>query len=305
VPSEGGFLVQTEQAAGLDKKVWDVGVFASRAQQRSLATGANSADFYGVSENSRANGSRYGGITGYRVAEGAEITASGPQKFYKYTLKPKEYAVVAYLTNEVLNDARLLEQELSSGAVAELAFMLDDDMFRGLGVAGAYGWTIHPSAITVSKETGQAADTITYKNILQMWKRRWPRGRYTWFVNQDAEDQLDLMYQAAGTAGIAPRFVTYGEDSVMRIKGAPVVVTEFNSGIGDLGDIVLADWSQYKLATIGGVDAASSMHVQFLTNQMAYRFIRRVDGQPTWQKELTPYKGTANTMSPFIMLEAR
>jgi hypothetical protein len=38
---------------------------------------------------------------------------------------------------------------------------------------------------------------------------------------------------------------------------------------------------------------------------MAYRFIRRVDGQPTWQKELTPYKGTANTMSPFIMLEAR
>jgi HK97 family phage major capsid protein len=305
VPSEGGFLVQTEQAAGLDKKVWDVGVFASRAQQRSLAAGANSADFYGVSENSRANGSRYGGITGYRVAEGAEITASGPQKFYKYTLKPKEYAVVAYLTNEVLNDARLLEQELSSGAVAELAFMLDDDMFRGLGVAGAYGWTIHPSAITVSKETGQAADTITYKNILQMWKRRWPRGRYTWFVNQDAEDQLDLMYQAAGTAGIAPRFVTYGEDSVMRIKGAPVVVTEFNSGIGDLGDIVLADWSQYKLATIGGVDAASSMHVQFLTNQMAYRFIRRVDGQPTWQKELTPYKGTANTMSPFIMLEAR
>ena len=176
VPSEGGFLVQTEQAAGLDKKVWDVGVFANRAQQRTLAAGANSADFYGLSETDRANGSRYGGITGYRVAEGVEITASGPQKFYKYTLKPKEYAAVAYLTNEVLNDARLLEQELSVGAVSELAFMLDDDMFRGAGVAGAYGWTVHPSAVTASKETGQAADTITYKNILAMWKRRYARG---------------------------------------------------------------------------------------------------------------------------------
>ncbi|MCB0242634.1 MAG: phage major capsid protein, partial [Anaerolineae bacterium] len=84
----------------------------------------------------------------------------------------------------------------------------------------------------------------------------------------------------------------------------PVVTNEYSSGVGDLGDIVLADWSQYKLATIGGVNAASSMHVQFLTDQMAYRFIRRVDGQPTWQSDLTPYKGT-NTQSPFITLEAR
>ena len=84
----------------------------------------------------------------------------------------------------------------------------------------------------------------------------------------------------------------------------PEVVNEFSSAIGDLGDIVLADWSQYKLATIGGVEAASSMHVQFLTNQMAYRFIRRVDGNSTWQSALTPYKGT-KTQSPFITLEAR
>ena len=47
------------------------------------------------------------------------------------------------------------------------------------------------------------------------------------------------------------------------------------------------------------------MHVQFLTDQMAYRFTRRVDGLPTWQSALTPYKGTGNTMSPFITLEAR
>lgn len=304
VPSEGGFLVFTEHDSGLDKKVWDTGVFTSRATQRTIGAGANSVDFRGLSENSRANGSRYGGITGYRVAEGATITASGPQTFYEYTLKPKEYAAVAYLTNQVLNDARLLEQELSTGVVGELAFMVDDDMFRGLGVAGCHGVINHASLITVDKEAGQAADTVLWKNITKMWGRRYARGTYAWFINQEVEEQLDELYQAIGTSGVKPNYVTYSADGVMRIKGAPVVVNEFSSGLGDLGDIVLADWSQYKLATIGGVEAASSMHVQFLTNQMAYRFIRRVDGNSTWQSALTPYKGT-KTQSPFITLEAR
>ena len=304
VPSEGGFMVVTAQDSGLDKKTWNEGVFSSLATPSSIPAGANSMNYYGMSENSRANGSRYGGITGYRVAEGATITASGPQIFYEYTLKPKKYAAVAYLTDEVLNDARMLEQELQTGIVGELSFMVNDDMFRGAGVAGCYGILNHPSLITVSKEAGQAADTVVWKNILKMWNRRYARGSYVWFINQEVEEQLDQLYQAVGTAGIPPNFINYDQQGAMRIKGAPVVTNEYSSGVGDLGDIVLADWSQYKLATIGGVNAASSMHVQFLTDQMTYRFTRRVDGISTWQSDLTPYKGT-NTQSPFITLEAR
>lgn len=305
IPSEGGFLVHTAEDSGLDKKVWDSGVFANRATAAPIPAGANSASYYGLSENSRANGSRFGGITGYRVAEGATITASGPQTFYQYTLRPKKYAAVAYLTDEVLNDARALEAELSSGVPQELAFMVDDDMLNGLGVAGAHGVLNHASLITVTKEVGQAAATIVYQNLLKMWVRRYPRGSYTWFINQECEPQLDLLYQAVGTSGIPANFVTLDAQGVTRIKGAPVVTTEFNAALGTVGDIMLIDWSQYKLATIGGVNAASSMHVQFLTDQMCYRFTRRVDGLPTWQSVLTPYKGTSNTMSPFIALETR
>lgn len=305
IPSEGGFLVHTAEDSGLDRKTWDSGVFANRATAAPIPAGANSANYYGISENSRANGSRYGGITGYRVAEGGTITASGPQTFYQYTLRPKKYAAVAYLTDEVLNDARALEAELNAGVPQELAFMVDDDMLNGLGVAGCQGVLNHASLITVTKEAGQAAATVVYQNLLKMWVRRYPRGSYTWFINQQVEPQLDLLYQAVGTSGIPANFVTLDAQGVTRIKGAPVVVTEFNSALGTVGDIMLIDWSQYKLATIGGVNAASSMHVQFLTDQMCYRFTRRVDGLPTWQSVLTPYKGTANTMSPFIALETR
>jgi HK97 family phage major capsid protein len=305
VPAEGGFLVQTAQDGGLDKKVWDSGVFAYRATPSSIPAGANSMSYYGLSENSRANGSRYGGITGYRVAEGGTITASGPQNFYEYTLKPKKYAAVAYLTDEVLTDERMLEQELELGVVGELAFMVDDDMLNGLGVAGAHGVLNHACLISVSKETGQAAATIVYQNLLKMWARRYSRGSYAWFINQECEPQLDQLYHAVGTAGIPANFVTLDAQGVTRIKGAPVVTTEFNAALGTVGDILLADWSQYKLATIGGVNTASSMHVQFLTDQMCYRFIRRVDGLPTWQSALTPYKGTSSTQSPFIVLATR
>jgi hypothetical protein len=58
------------------------------------------------------------------------------------------------------------------------------------------------------------------------------------------------------------------------------------------------------LADKRGMQAATSMHVQFLTDQMTFRFIYRVDGESLWHTPLTPFKGT-NTKSPFIALANR
>ena len=66
------------------------------------------------------------------------------------------------------------------------------------------------------------------------------------------------------------------------LYGRPVIPTEFNATLGTVGDIVLADFSQYKLANMGAVQTASSMHVQFLTDQMVWRFTVEYDGQATW-----------------------
>jgi HK97 family phage major capsid protein len=297
--------VSTAQSTSLDKKMWDAGVFANRASNVAIPNGSNSMTFYGLDEDSRANGSRYGGVTGYRMAEGATISVSGLQKFYQYTLRPKKYAAVAYATDEVLQDTSVLEQELLAAVPNELAFMVDDDMLNGLGVAGAHGVLNHASLVSVAKETGQAAATIVYENLIKMWARRYPRGSYAWFVNQDCMPQLHLIAHAVGTGALAPNFVSYNPDGSMRVFGAPVVETEFNASIGTVGDILLADWGQYKLATIGGVQSASSIHVQFLTDQMTYRFTRRVDGLPMWKSALTPYKGTASTVSPFVTLAVR
>jgi HK97 family phage major capsid protein len=90
------------------------------------------------------------------------------------------------------------------------------------------------------------------------------------------------------------------------IKGRPVKPIEHAAKLGDAGDIVLADMSQYLLATKGGVKTASSMHILFLYDEMAFRVTYRVDGQPVLASAITPYKATSGrTVSPFVALQAR
>jgi HK97 family phage major capsid protein len=86
--------------------------------------------------------------------------------------------------------------------------------------------------------------------------------------------------------------------------GRPIVPIEYASTLGTPGDITLADFSQYVLADKRGMQAATSLHVRFLTDEMTFRFTYRVDGQPLWHTALTPFKG-ANTKSPFVALAAR
>ena len=75
-----------------------------------------------------------------------------------------------------------------------------------------------------------------------------------------------------------------------------------------MGDIVLADWSQYLIGGKpgAGIKFASSMHFYFNYDEMAYRFVLRYDGQPWWQTTLRPKHGGAGaTMSPFVALATR
>jgi hypothetical protein len=44
-----------------------------------------------------------------------------------------------------------------------------------------------------------------------------------------------------------------------------------------------------------------SMHVRFLYGEMAFRFTFRMDGQPLWDKPLTPYKGTMTTSTTIVL----
>jgi HK97 family phage major capsid protein len=209
-----------------------------------------------------------------------------------------------YATDELILDAAQFNAVAKQSAGEELAFMVNDDIVNGTGIGGAQGMLTSGAMITVTR---QGASTIVHADILNMWQRMLVRARANaeWFINSEAEPQLDALYFAGLSSGILSPYVSYGQDGVMRIKGRPVTVTEFNPGLGTAGDIILADMSHYLFWEKGDVQAATSIHIAFLTDEEAFRFIYRSDGQTDHYSPITMYKSSSSlTQSPFVTLLA-
>jgi len=307
VGSEGGFLLEPSFVAGLLTPLHDSGPFSSRAAKLSIGPNANGVTVRAVDETNRATGSRWGGIQGYRLAEAGTKLATQPT-FRLIELRLKKFAVLVYATEELLQDTTALGGIISQGCAEELDFMINDDILNGLGAGGPLGILASPALVTVNKEGGQLADTVVTTKIFKMWARMHPRSKSNavWFINTDVTPQLYGLNLTVGTGGM-PMYMAPGalpNAPSGALLGRPVVETEFSPTLGDAGDVLLADMSQYVLID-KDVQAASSIHVQFITDQVAYRFVYRCDGQPKIAAPLTPYKGTSNTLSPFVALGAR
>ncbi len=129
-------------------------------------------------------------------------------------------------------------------------------------------------------------------------------------ANMGCFPQLAQMNLAVGTGGSAVWLPANGLSGqpYNTLMGLPLFLTEHCQALGTVGDIVLADWSQYLIGgkAGGGIQTASSMHLYFNYDKTVYRFVLRYDGQPWWQSALTPKHGGATaTMSPFIALATR
>lgn len=301
-PSDGGFLVQTDFVTELLKRTYDTGVLAKLVKKIPISNNANSLKINAVDETSRANGSRFGGVQTYWEGEADEIAGSKP-KFRVLTLDLKKLTGLCYATDELLQDTTALENVIREAFAEEFGFKIDDAIIRGTGAGEPLGILNSQALVTVAKETNQT-EIIKVENLIKIWNRLWPRSRANaiWYINQEVEPYLYTL-----KIGDTPVYVPAGglsEKPYGTLFGRPVVVLEQCSAAGDLGDIILLDPTQYLLIDKGGINAASSIHVRFLYDENVFRFIYRVDGQPIWNKPLTPYKGSA-TVSPFVTLAKR
>lgn len=309
IPSDGGFLVQTDFAATMLNDVFTTGILASRCQEVTISGNSNSIKINGIDETSRVAGSRYGGIRGYWKDEAALKVASKPT-FRQIELNLKKLIGLCYATDELLQDSAALEGIIRQGFVSEFGFLLDDAIVNGTGAGQPLGILNAPCLVSVAKEAGQGADTIMFENIIKMYSRLFAasRANSVWMINQNVEPQLFSMSMAVGTGGV-PVYMPAGGISGLpygTLFGRPVLPIEQCQTLGDKGDIYLADFGGYLLARKGGMESAMSIHVNFLFDESVFRFVMRVDGQPVRATALTPFKGGANfTQSHFITLDAR
>lgn len=309
VPSDGGFLVQQDFAAGLLQDVFETGILASRCRRIQISGNANSIKLNGVDETSRAS-TRYGGIVGYWASEAEEKTKSKP-KFRKIELDLKKLVGLCYATDELLDDASALESVIKTGFTSEFGFLLDDAIINGTGAGQPLGILNSGALVSVAAEAGQTAATVVAENVIKMYSRLFAQSRpnAVWLINQNIEPQLFTMSLAVGTGGV-PIYMPAGGLSGQpygTLFGRPVLPIEQAATLGTVGDIILADLSNgYILAEKGGIRSDMSIHVRFIYDESVFRFVMRVDGQPVRASALTPYKGgSGSTQSHFIALATR
>lgn len=325
VPSDGGFLVYPDFVDALLELVHQSGIIYPMVRHIPLSTYTNSIKIPAVDEQSRKDGFRNGGIQAFWENEAQQLTGSKPT-FNLVELITKKLTGLYYATNEVLSDARVLGDFVMRGFGEEFGFKIDDGIIEGTGAGQLTGILSNVNAnvlITIAKSAQQPGATVTYPNVLNMWTQMYARLRRTsaWFINQTVEAQLNQMSQQVGTGGV-PVFLPNGTalfsaavaplqastDEIAGMSGTlfgrPVYVIEQASVLGTVGDIILFDPTQYLMIDKGPIQAASSMHVRFLTDEMTYRWILRLDGNLWWKTSLSAFKGTT-TYGPVVVLATR
>lgn len=85
------------------------------------------------------------------------------------------------------------------------------------------------------------------------------------------------------------------------LMGAPAVPTEKQPALGTKGDLMLFDPSLYVIGDRMQIEVAASEHVNFLKNQMTWRVVERIDGQP-WLDNSITLQDTTTKVSPFVVL---
>jgi HK97 family phage major capsid protein len=307
VSSEGGFLVPQEYVAELIQRTYERSVLASRCRKVGIGAQFNGIRIPTVDESSRVDGSRLGGVRAYWNAEGGTATATKPA-FGQFALDLQKLIALCYTSDELLADTTALGSFIPDAFAAELAFQTDNAIYYGNGVGQPLGILNCPALVTVAAEGAQTADTVNFPNVAKMWSRMWAKSRSNavWLINQDVEPSLYAMAfpNAAGTVPAYMPANSLANTPYATLFGRPILPIEQASTIGDVGDIVLADLSQYLLIDKGEPKADTSIHVKFTTDEMAFRFVYRVNGAPIWKTALTPHKGS-NTLSPFVALAAR
>jgi HK97 family phage major capsid protein len=307
VPSDGGFLVEKDIADGLLRRTFEIARIGNKVRRIPLSAKSNGIKINALKDDSRATGSRWGGVQGYWIGEGDSLTPTRP-KFRQMNLELKKLGGLIYCTSESLQDTTALASIISEAFPDEFAFMVDDAIFEGSGAAQPLGFLNGGGKVTVAKEAGQPTKTIQFENITNMWSRVPARSMTSaeWWINQDALPQLMGMSMVIGTGGV-PVYLPPGGLSGSpygTLMSRPVIPIEYCSTLGTEGDIVLADPTQYVMVDKGDIQYATSIHVAFLTDEQAFRFIYRVDGQPVDDKPITPFKGT-NKQSTFVTLATR
>jgi len=299
VPSDGGFLVPSEQAARIHAVSLENELVMPRCYVQPMRSNTIKIPAMSIGDHSTA---LFGGFTASYTAELGTISENSP-KSGAMELNAKKLTGLIRFSSELNADVPGGMGQIETLCGKGLAWYRDKAFLKGsagepLGILNA-GCTIE-----VDPETGQSSG-ILYENLTNMMSRMFAGSfqNSIWVCHQTTIPQLLTLSLSVGTGGDHIPVMTESNGQ-FKILTRPVLFTEKTETLNTKGDIMLADFSQYVVGLRSDMRFDTSIHVAFETDEILSRIIERHDGQPLWGEALTLEDGST-TVSPFVLLGTR
>lgn len=294
--SDGGFLIPP----GFSTNIW-----AHSLEEQALLPMTDRLPVSGNGMSLPKDETTPWGSNGVRAYWQSEATAGTLTKpvFGRTDLKLKKLMALVPMSDELMSDTVALGAYLEPNMARSIRWKTDEAILFGTGAGTPQGALTSGAVVTQTKESGQAAATFNVTNAGKLISRLLPGcyGRAVWLVNNDVLPQL-FGFVVGNTAVYLPdaKVSPYGT-----LLGRPVIVTQHAKSLGTQGDVSLVDLTAYQsIENVGGIQTATSMHLYFDADSVAFRATFRVDGQPKFSAPVSPANGSA-TLSAFVQLETR
>jgi HK97 family phage major capsid protein len=242
----------------------------------------------------------FGGLQMYWTAEAQTRQETEPQ-FKQMELKAWELSGYCVSSNVLLQDSIIgLEKFLMTLFARSIAWFEEYAFLQGNGAGKPQGMLTAGATLLKNRDY---ADQVDFNDVATMWSKLLPSSWSTaiWVFSPSVVPQLLQLKDGANRAIFISIDQGVTKSPVWSLLGRPAFPSEKLPALGTKGDLMLIDPALYVIGDRQQIEIAASEHVNFLKNQMTWRVVERVDGQPWIEKPITLQDGTTQ-VSPFVAL---
>ena len=304
---EGGYLVPHQLTASILGPLFSESGILSRVNLLPMTSNVLVAAGFNTTDTSSG---AVGGLELKWEAEG-ETLDSQTGVLGSIFLRAKKGAILVECSNELLEDSVAASVQLEQVMRNATQLGLERAILTGNGVGQPRGVLNDVGLVTIAKESGQAADSLVFENIVNMVARQHPStlANSVWIASPSVLPQLlSLAFPIRDGANVVggsqvPITVEGEPVGMYRLMGLPLLLSETLPALGDKGDLMLVNFGEQLLGMRTDLQIEMSPHLKFNQDKTVFRLRVRCDSTGRWSGPATPLNG--NSLSWAVCLAER
>jgi len=279
--TEGGYLVEHRIGKEIYAACQQASVLLPKCDSLEIGPMSNGMKINQVNETLRSATNLFGGVRIYSMAEGAAKTPF-IQKYAQVDIDLGKYAAVSYMTDELMQDRTALRSFIAGNVGQAFGWVIDDDILHGTTNAAMVAIENHASTVQVAV----AGATPTTAELMNMYVAMLPCAVSTaeWYMSLVQYSGISQLESTAGQRVVQPdyKISPYGT-----LFGRPINIIEQADVAANDTSIMFLNLKYYLVIKKGGMAEATSIHVRFLEDETAFRWVMRLGGSPKLASTVT------------------